>query len=60
MSLKDLLLRLDFIDGYCDNILDKNSPAKDSPPKKQYLASVFPDKETMDQVMSTLRNQRMT
>lgn len=60
MNLKDLLFRLDFIDGYCDVILDKSSSAKKSPPKKQYLASVFPDKETMEQVMSILRDQKMT
>jgi len=58
VNLKELLVRLDFIDGYCDDFLDKDSSTKEPSSKKQYLASVFPDKETMEQVMGILRSQQ--
>lgn len=57
MSLKDLLILLEFTDGYYDSSLDKSLLSKKTVPKGQYLASVFPDRETMEYVMSILRDQ---
>lgn len=56
--LEKLLISLDLIDGYyfksIKDILLHTQPILES--KESFLASVFPDKETMEQVKDILRN----
>lgn len=55
--LGQLLIDLDIIDGYCLPNEEKPSSKKKNTTSSQRLASVFPNNETMTQVLSDLRTR---
>lgn len=56
--LEQALISLDLIDGYCYRSTKESSVHKQaiSGSKESILVSVFPDKETMEQVKEILRD----